>query len=206
MLLKRFGSRIVLLKTGGRVDRLKAAVAAVPHADPMRGAIRGDWVAQDTKGLKDATFRTLAEVVLSGEAADADELCKRRDKLIENKVASDDKAWRTLYLAACRHRRGKRLAPHASGLRKIVFTKHHDIGGQHYAYTEDVSDSPYNDNNPFPHSGKLCFLEMDGPFGTVRTLLDEPDGLIRDPDVSYDGMKILFARRTHMKKDDLSSL
>ena len=184
------------------VAGVKEVAAGLPHEDPMRGAIRGDWIAQDAKGLERVTFRAAAEAVLGAEAADADTLCRRRDGLIEEKVSPNGEAWRELYFAACRYRRGKRLGPHLARLRKIVFTKHHDIGGQHYAYTEDVSDSPYNDNNPFPHSGKLCFLEMDGVFGTVRTLLDEPDGLIRDPDVSFDGKKILFARRAHMKEDD----
>ncbi len=126
----------------------------------------------------------------------------RQEKLLADGVAESDGRWRELYLDACHARRVARLTPHLDDLRRVVFTKHHDIGGQHYAYTEDVSDSPYNDNNPFPPSGQLCLLEMDGVYGRVRTLLDEPQGLIRDPAVSYDGQRILFAWRKSMTEDD----
>jgi hypothetical protein len=107
-----------------------------------------------------------------------------------------------LYLEACHQRRAVRMGPHAARFPRIVFTKHHDIGGQHYAYTEAVSDSRYDDNDPFPPGGQLCLLEMDGLYGTVRTLIDQPDGLVRDPDVSYDGRRILFAWRKSMTDDD----
>ncbi len=171
-----------------------------PHS-PCEAAA-ADWIAWDSRKTGGSDFRSLAESVLNGEASDAAELRRRRDAIVRTGIPAGDEEWRELYFAACRHRRQKRLGPHLDRLRRIVFTKHHDLGGQHYAYTEDVSDSPYNDSNPFPHGGALCLLEMDGIFGSVRVLLEEPDGLIRDPDVSYDGMKILFARRTDMIRDD----
>jgi len=130
------------------------------------------------------------------------DLSVRRDKLLHSNTPPSVAQWMDLYLDACEQRRRLRMEPHVHKFPKIVFTKHHDIGGQHYAYTEDVSDSPYNDNNPFPPSGKLCLLEMDGLYGMVHTLLDEPDGLIRDPDVSHDGRRILFAWRKSMTDDD----
>jgi len=123
--------------------------------------------------------------------------------VLSNNGSSTDSCWMDLYLDACHKRRALRMGPHVDKFPKIVFTKHHDIGGQHYAYTEDVSDSPYRDNNPFPNTGKLCLFEMDGLYGTSRVLLDEPKGLIRDPDVSYDGQRILFAWRKSMDHEDV---
>ena len=164
--------------------------------------IRLDWLEQDAAKASVHGFLPLASAVIDELGPAGAKLAARREKMLESTVAPSDPRWMQLYLDACDRRRAARLGPHLETLRRVVFTKHHDIGGQHYAYTEDVSDSPYNDNNPFPHSGKLCLLEMDGLYGTVRTLLDEPNGLIRDPEVSYDGRRILFARRTSMTEDD----
>ena len=164
--------------------------------------IRLDWIQQDSAELQVTGFLPLASVVIGQLGPAGAAFTDRRDKLLASNFQPADSRWTDLYLDACRRRRELRLTPHLKTLQKIVFTKHHDIGGQHYAYTEDVSDSPYNDNNPFPPSGKLCLLEMDGIFGTIRTLIDEPDGLIRDPDVSFDGSRILFAWRKSMTDDD----
>ncbi|MBM3475822.1 MAG: hypothetical protein FJX75_21350, partial [Armatimonadetes bacterium] len=97
-------------------------------------------------------------------------------------------------------RRRDLLAPHAAQLYRIVFTRHYDLGGSHYAYTEGQSDAQ-NERHFVPGSS-LCLLEMDGLYGAVRTLLDDPGGAIRDPDVSYDGSRILFAHKKSLNEDD----
>jgi hypothetical protein len=43
---------------------------------------------------------------------------------------------------------------------------------------------------------------MNGSYGIVRTLIDDPKGVIRDPDVSYDGKRILFAWKKSEREDD----
>ncbi|MCP5114156.1 MAG: hypothetical protein GY953_25270, partial [bacterium] len=168
----------------------------------LRLMVQLDWLAQDTAKVAAHAFLPLVSVVIGELGPAGAEFAARRERLLESVVAPGDPRWMQLYLDACHRRRAERLGPHLARLRRIVFTKHHDIGGQHYAYTEDVSDSPYNDNNPFPSSGKLCLLEMGSLYGTVRTLLDEPEGIIRDPEVSYDGQRILFAWRKSMTADD----
>jgi len=97
-------------------------------------------------------------------------------------------------------RRRDLLSSHADQLHRIVFTKHYDLGGSHYAYTEGQSDAQ-NERHFVPGSS-LCVLEMDGLYGTVRTLLDDPGGVIRDPDVSYDGAHILYAHKRSLDEDD----
>ena len=37
---------------------------------------------------------------------------------------------------------------------------------------------------------------------TVATLIDDPDGVIRDPDVSWDGRHVLFAWKKSDRQDD----
>ena len=43
---------------------------------------------------------------------------------------------------------------------------------------------------------------MDGLYGTVRTLVSDPTGAIRDPTVSWDGQRVLFAWKKSLNEDD----
>ncbi|MBT3198698.1 MAG: hypothetical protein HN350_02180 [Phycisphaerales bacterium] len=104
------------------------------------------------------------------------------------------------YIRACDVRRRKRLAPMLAVCDKIVFTKHHIIPSSNIFYTEALSDAQ-NQRNFAPNSA-LCLLTMEGGYGKVRTLLADPGGVIRDPDVSYDGKRILFAWKKSRLKDD----
>ena len=102
------------------------------------------------------------------------------------------------YLKACQERRDIRLKTLKEQCPKIVFTKHFDLGGSHYAYTEAQSDAQAERN--FVAGTALCVLELnDAGEYAERTLISDPNGLIRDPAVSYDGKTIVFA----WKKSDL---
>ncbi|MDR3228119.1 MAG: hypothetical protein LBT53_01720 [Puniceicoccales bacterium] len=78
-------------------------------------------------------------------------------------------------------------------VKQIVFAVRPDgIDSHWYAnfgyYADDVA------HRPAPHDGgKLCLLDLDT--NQLRILLDDPAGSIRDPQVSYDASKILFAYR-----------
>ncbi len=180
---------------------------AVPD-EAVRLMVYRDWIRQASQEKPQPTFRHLVETVL-GRAVSLESGARKRFEqriggLRVEKVSDFDPAWRALFLEVCLARREARLRPHRRALGQLVFTKHHDIGGQHYAYTDDVSDSPYNDNNPFPHGGALCLWRLDEGklFGRQAVLVAEPDGLVRDPEVSFDGRRVLFARRTSMTDDD----
>jgi hypothetical protein len=108
--------------------------------------------------------------------------------------------WAELYLDAATVRRAVRLGPYREALRQVVFAKHFNMGGSHYAYTEGQSDAQH-ERHFYPGSA-LCLLELDGPFPKIRTLIDDPDGVIRNPDVSYDGSRILFAWKKSDREDD----
>ena len=88
---------------------------------------------------------------------------------------------------------------------KIVFVKHFDIGGSHYAYTEALSDAPgvLHEKRNFEPGSALCLLELgdDGEYHE-KTLIKDPNGVIRDPDVSFDGKKIVFAWKKSELEDD----
>ena len=152
------------------------------------------------------------------------------------------------YLKACAERRARRLADVP---RRIVFVKHFNLNGSHYAYTEAQSDAQAE--RTFVPGAALCLLTLPavsaGPapgratsgdavprgeaavglelaragapggvrpdqgqaaqgvaaadgLPVVETLLETRDGVIRDPDVSYDGARILFAWKKSDRGDD----
>ncbi len=197
---KQASAEVALIEKQFAVDEIPSRLDSISADRRLELMIQLDWLDQDRQDSYAASFMPFAAAA-SDESSDADLLA---DELlrVDAPTSPVDPRWMDVYLRVCRQRRQQRMGAHVHKFPRIVFTRHHDIGGQHYAYTEDVSDSPYNDNNPFPHSGQLCLLEMDGLFGREQILLDEPDGLIRDPDVSFDGQRVLFARRTSMTEDD----
>jgi hypothetical protein len=92
------------------------------------------------------------------------------------------------------------LDPYISAIKQIVFVKHSRKRGEHYAYTEALTDAYSNDKERqikwhawYPGTS-LCLLTVNDDCSTKTDILfDSPDGMIRDPDVSFDGKKILFA-------------
>jgi len=170
-------------------------------ADAVPAAVLGDWAAQDglPKDLQSFPAEGLRRP-LDELGPRADDLRARFAQLADEGAGRKDPRWRALYIEASRRRREARLAPYRDALRRVVFTKHYDLGGSHYAYTEGQSDAQAERH--FVPGAALCLLEMDGSFGRVRTLIDDPGGVIRDPDVSYDGGRVLFAWKKSDREDD----
>jgi len=191
------------LVTGFGTDPAEAVAAALHQSpdDRQRLEIVADWIAQD--GLQDGDaakrIEAIGRVVESLGSADG-KLVSQRDALIKSKTPGTDARWAELYLAACETRRAARFAPHREKMKRIVFAKHYDMGGSHYAYTEGQSDAQRERH--FQAGTALCVLEMNDLYGTVRALVDDPAGVIRDPDVSYDGRRVLFAWKKSLNEDD----
>ena len=105
------------------------------------------------------------------------------------------------YIQASQQRRAERLQTLKETFPKILFTKHFDLGGSHYAYTEAQSDAQGERN--FVAGSALCILELNEAGEYVeRTLIADPNGVIRDPDVSFDGKTIVFAWKKSDRLDD----
>ena len=121
-------------------------------------------------------------------------------KLTDAKTPGNDPRWRSLYVRACEARRAARLGNLIREAPKIAFTKHYNLGGSHYAYTEGQSDAQAERH--FVPGAALCVLDLKGDNISVSTLIDDPDGVIRDPAVSYDGKRILFAWKKSDREDD----
>ncbi len=158
-----------------------------------------DWLRQD--GLTDKTIDSTAVAPIIGALrAKNNDLVGRLEKLQAANPPAGDPAWVGLYLDACEARRRARLAPCRELLSRIVFTKHYTLGGSHYAYTEGQSDA--QKERHFRPGASLCALAMDDLYGREQTLLEDAAGVIRDPDVSYDGRRILFAWKKSLDDDD----
>jgi hypothetical protein len=122
------------------------------------------------------------------------------DSLVKGKVPGNDRRWLDLYVNACEKRRALRLKTLLQKAPQIVFVKHRIIMPAFFAYTEGQSDAQHERH--FPVDSALCLLEMNGLYGTVKPLLEDTTGRIRDPAVSYDGKRILFAWKKSLNEDD----
>jgi len=108
-----------------------------------------------------------------------------------------------VYLDACWLRRVRRLEPLlGQDWQGIVYARHYIMGGSHYAYTEGLSDA--QGERHFRPGSALMLLRMDGGRPVTETLLEDPGGVIRDVDVSWDGSQILFSWKKSDREDDYS--
>lgn len=108
--------------------------------------------------------------------------------------------WLKVYNDACERRRAQRLQTLLAKAPRIVFTKHHTLRPSFFAYTEGQSDAQHERH--FQAGSALCLLEMDGLYGKSRVLVPDPTGAIRDPAVSWDGQRVLFAWKKSLDEDD----
>jgi hypothetical protein len=157
------------------------------------GMRRGEWL----RGAADAAKPPLEKVL--SELGPAGESFRGQLAALADFPATDPR-WLDLYAKAAAQRRLLRLQSVESRTPHIVFAKHYNLGGSHYAYTEAQSDAQ---NERFYELGaSLCMLDLRQGNATVRTLLDDPDGIIRDPQPDWGAKKILFAWKRSDRLDD----
>jgi hypothetical protein len=143
--------------------------------------------------------RLVAKAVAElGEPGSA--LRQELERLGQAAAPAKDRRWLDLYVKACEQRRQQRLKTVLAKAPRIVFTKHRTIRPSFFAYTEGQSDA--QDERHFLPDSELCVLEMEGLYGKVRTLVADPTGAIRDPAVSWDGQRVLFAWKKSLDEDD----
>ncbi|HUT11918.1 MAG TPA: hypothetical protein VMY42_15565 [Thermoguttaceae bacterium] len=85
------------------------------------------------------------------------------------------------------------LAGPMAGVEEIVFAVRATGGDGHWYANFGYWASDENRMMYGPDGGRLCRLDL--RTGEVRTVLDDPGGGVRDPQVHYDGNKILFSYR-----------
>ena len=122
------------------------------------------------------------------------------DDLRQSHAPASDRRWLHLYARVCEERRGRRLQTLLQRAPRIVFTKRFTLRPSFFGYTEGQSDA--QNERHFRPGSALCLLEMEGLHGKVRTLLDDATGTIRDPAVSWDAKRVLFAWKKSLDEDD----
>jgi len=145
---------------------------------------------------RDASLeRKLIENVLPECGPQGDSLRTQLDALVAAEVKPEDDRWLDLYAKACRIRRQLRLRPLLQKTSQVIFAKHHNMGGGFFAYTEYT-------NWPGNKFGGLCRIDLDaernadGRFAAVTALIPtDTGGVVRDPALSYDARRLLFAWR-----------
>ena len=100
-----------------------------------------------------------------------------------------DSSWFVLYSKLCRKRRYQRLLPLLDKSEKIIYATHMNMGDIYLA-TETQS---------CPKGSQLRVLDL-SPLREGRPLIDSllfdsNNGIVRDPELSFDGKKLLFAWR-----------
>ena len=175
-----------------------------------------DWMFQDHgKNLADcfsnANGFDTEQKMLNKAIADLEKLGGQSDSfatemksLVDSNVPGNDPRWKDLYFRVCEKRRELRLKGLIEKFPQIVFTKHSVLGGSHYAYTEEPTDAQVPErNHDFKPGGQLCRLTTDAD-GNIATeiLYETKTGYLRDPDVSYDGKRIVFSMRNNFETDD----
>lgn len=201
--------------------RVTLAAASVSNAEPIKAAeqawfrlkedfpMEWDWALQDggadsVQWLRLAGSmnfeRRMSEKVISELGDLGQPLRQKRDQLAKSVPHGTDRQWLELYVSACQERRQQRLKTLVAKAPKIIFTKHRTIRPSYFAYTEGQSDAQAERH--FLPDSELCLLEMQGTHGKVRTLVSDPNGAIRDPAVSWDGQRVLFAWKKSLDEDD----
>lgn len=146
--------------------------------------------------------RVLAE--LTQYHVDTADLSRQLDTLAP--VAGADPRWKELYFTACRLRRRERLKVVREWTPQFIYVKHYVFGGWTHINNsaDELTDGQFFERNPDFHEGsQLCLatIHEDGSV-TNEVLLDKPQGLIRDPNLSFDAKTLVFAMREDFTTDD----
>lgn len=173
-----------------------------------------DWIFQDYGLQDDQCFQNpkdhkvelhLIEKALSSfPESEKGSFRKIVSEWTAKKVPGNDPRWKDLYRQICMKRRVQRLELFLDECPEIVYTKHFVLGASFYSYTDDTTDEQYHDYSRDRRPGaSLCKMIL-RPDGSVvhETLVESKEGMIRDPEVSWDGKRILFSMRNDLTKDD----
>lgn len=117
-------------------------------------------------------------------------------------AAATPAAQLTAYLEAAEARRHARLSRTLDEWGPIAFTESHSFRMSFIGYTEGLSDA--RAERFFEPGTRLAVVEF--PKGSThavkRTLIDDPHGMMRDVDVSFDRTRLAFAWKQSDRLDD----
>ncbi|NLX54463.1 MAG: hypothetical protein GXY58_05060, partial [Planctomycetaceae bacterium] len=99
------------------------------------------------------------------------------------------------------------LADFRKDFKQFVYIKHIVMGNSIMHATDDLSDASYQEWRGVPDyrfgTSQLILATISaGGSVSQEVLLEEPDGIIRDPDLSFDAKTLVFAKRRSLERDD----
>ena len=178
--------------------------------EQMPARIFEDWVLQDapegespfTNTENHQTESAMTSKVLEELAARGENVEPYRAELKNlESLPGSDPAWKDFYTKICKLRRLVRTRILAENFPVFVFAKHFNMNPSFYAYTEGLSDAQAE--RIFSKRTALCLVSRQPDGSWVQSnLISDPEGVIRDPIVSFDGTKIIFAWKKSDRKDD----
>ena len=118
---------------------------------------------------------------------------------LKNKAQTQLGDWTKLYEKLAYARRQMRLDRVRAYSSKLIFAKHHVFGSRSGIYLITETEGT---NKP----SSLCTLDLsedkNGNFAEEKVLVDPGEGSVRDPELSFDGSKLLYAKRETKKHYD----
>jgi hypothetical protein len=152
-------------------------------------AVAADWIAQDLgASAPDLLDPATAPATLERLAAAAD-------------IETGDGFWKA-WIHSRDARRAGRLADATRRWGPWVFTEGHTFRMSFIGYTEGLSDA--RAERFFQPGARLTLLEFanGSAYGTPRSLIDDPHGMMRDADISFDRSRVVFAWKKSDRLDD----
>ena len=176
--------------------------------------LRKDWIMQDFGLDTESCFknvensdveRAMVEKALQGvkEPSKVEAFRNKMNTFLN--APGNDPRWKALYFSVCEQRRQDRLAYLRQKTDKIAYTKHYLFGGSTGLSPQAfVSDEQYHDrNSEFRVGSQLCLVTLRDDCGLDHeVLLEQPNGVIRDANISFDGKTLIFALRSSFTDDD----
>ncbi|MDR0336002.1 MAG: hypothetical protein LBI18_02830 [Planctomycetaceae bacterium] len=189
---------------------------AVDVAFPT-GRLHNDWMMQDygldykkcfiSKENADIEQKMLEKVLTQLQNQNDVSFYRTQIKsLLQEKISGVDPRWKKLYINACEQRRRERLEIIRAKTDKIVYAKHYIFGSPNGGMTSTLNqtDEQYFDRITSYRSGsQLCLIQLE-PEGILKheVLLSTSQGVIRDPNISFDNKTIVFSMRQSFTDDD----
>ena len=137
--------------------------------------------------------KKLIDRAISELPEDAQKKYRTKSEGLNNALPTDSR-WLKLYSEICKERRKIRIAPLLKETDKIIFAKHQVFGSlsgiyniTEYEGLHDWESSSLNTLDLTP--------EKNGEFATTSILKDAEGGILRDPVISPDAKKMLYAWR-----------
>jgi len=167
--------------------------------------VEWDWLCQDTgEGIAEfITAERPVEMLRQAVERVRAEPGPRQNKPKTDRLQTGSGNLRALlqsYVELCRRRRQQRLRNIRRAWGALVFVKNVEHGNAPRG-PMSLSNGPYK-GQPFSPGSAICLLDLSQSYGHVEKLLEDRGGMLRDPDVSFDGKRILFSWKKSARGDD----